>query len=219
MSTTNVMATYIDFNKAVEDGNIEIIDSLINIGAKPTENDLFTAIKCGYVNIVEFLLQCGIEPTEEMVCFSAHHDDLYMFEQLYKNIPRTNKIMIAAIDSNNISIIRCVIYDTEIPEEVLNAASSRGNLNIVELIIRHGASPSEKTLNIAVKNEHLEIVEYIFNLDVKPTEETLNIASKQDNFKLVKFIIGAGITPTIEMVYNAVKKENYKIAKYLADQI
>ncbi|KLJ08139.1 hypothetical protein EMPG_16428 [Blastomyces silverae] len=188
-------------HRAVEKGNVQIIQQLINAGASASSDrngvyPLDVAVSAGYVHIVELLLKHGADP------------NVAADEERYHALHR-------AVDCGHEAIVQLLLDNGANPllrdcagEAAIHSACSKRHLGIINRLLDAGADinatdPGLSTpLHIAIEEGKIDIAAILINkgADLNPhdrdlSETPLHLAVNDENRDAVLLLIEAGADP------------------------
>jgi hypothetical protein len=146
---------YEAFLYCVEKSNIRVIREALQYGANPAMNNnqlLITAASCGHLDIVRLLLDYGADisagnntPLRAAIYSSRCSTVRYFLDHIN---PLSNSavawIMRVCVDRNHVKLLRILIGEYHIHDSIgLRIASELGRIEIIHLLLEHGADPAE----------------------------------------------------------------------------
>ena len=104
-------------------------------------------------------------------------------------------------DSTALDIIRLVLSidadldsdgTTPIVQGVVNAVAKRGNVEMMEILLRSGALMTDRTLDLALDGGKMEMTEFLLRSRALITEKTLSLAIASGNHDLMRLLLDGG---------------------------
>lgn len=199
------MADYIEIGhiqrectKACNEGNVDLLRQRLKektfIRTHP--NVSFTAaIKNGHINVVKFLVE---EAKCEFRNYIGHLDTCLMYKQ--------DDIAIYLIEQG-------LVLDQEVMDTIspITRYASRGNVELMDLMVRHGAVMTEDVLRVAIQSDSIDVANYLAHQGVRmmdPTDTLFYYMERSDcKEATVQYLIdqGADVNNT-EVINNAIDR-------------
>ncbi len=208
-------------------GNLDAVRLFVSCGAEMpfelnSDEGVHYAVRKGSVETLKYFLEASSVSTDvlygavQLLLFSDDHTD--MLELLFQHgvKPTAGNLQFAAHSKNDCSLKMILKYCTNISEcgealkSALFAACKRGNMDIVHLLLAHGAQVTDVTLRVAAEKGQLEVVKFLLSLGVLDTEaeckhrQALSAAADCRHTEVVKVLVehGADITYAIKYCHN-----------------
>ncbi len=218
---------YSELITAIRNGNMQMVEYLLEKGA-PTYMDghddtaLAEAVKTKYISIVKLLLDKGANINAKELEAAEKWGNLSIKKILYKamadrsppgsnirklwamGIPYTEYSLSKCVDNNNIKAVELFVDEGMIIDNsILKMAATKGNPQILNLLLSKGANISIKTsgeardiLYAAVKEGHAEIVGILLSrmttISKRDGGQVLGYAANKGNLEIVKALVDWG---------------------------
>jgi ankyrin repeat protein len=111
--------------------------------------------------------------------------------------------------------------------KALDAAASRGHLEVVEFLVNKGLEILGPALNYAAAHGHLKVVEFLMNrgvganlkgtISMNEMELALDHAAERGHFEIVKFLVGRGLNPN-GALFRAAHGGQFDVVKFLVEK-
>jgi len=238
----------INLSKVVEYNLPEIVQSLIELGIDPSQNDddaLIVAAKKGYVDIVEILLRdpdvnpnaMGGLPLIE-ASRNGHIETVLLITNHPKFDKKFGKAMNAAVRGHNIDVVEYLLdvsgrrlSDSQ-KLELLALAVRENDLGLAKKASSGLGTSSfnsnylRRFLGIGIENNNLEMVQLLLplvsNITEKQAERFLDIAMKNGNVEIVKLLASyetvSGFLNNERYLRAAIKNNDLELVKFLFEK-
>lgn len=227
-------------------GNSSKVDELIKSNKMKDETKqqiLFYTAAFGNVDTLKLLQENGVDFNSRdrnkntPLIIASQYGNLQMVKYLLSlgaDIRAQSKdgdtALLKAIRSKNYEVTEYLIKSGAVlKDNVLNVASSNGNLDIIKLIISNGYSLNNESLNLAfasaLEYKHFEVAKYLLDKGADPNKENNTITPLEEsclegNLEAVKFLIDNGASIDGRRVLgrplnNAAENGNTEVVEYL----
>jgi|GEM_PF-4949305 len=184
---------------------------LIEQGADATKSwYLGEALQIGNQEIIDILLENGADPSLFIAEYAAT-DNVLLVRKLIVAGADPQDGLLAAVESGFRPMIGQLLKAGANPTGYLHIPASKGQLEILDLLILRGAPP-EEGLEAAIKHHQVAIVERLIaaGADVSAPKYT-EMAIRQGSFEIVQLLAAAGADPNLiidgeSILHRAVKK-------------
>ena len=137
-------------NYAAYNGNIELMEIMIDKGVNSYDQMAITAADSGKLNAIKFLIKKGAKDYYYIASHAVMNEYINILEYLIKK----NKLSV--VDIEKLAIL----------------AAENNYLNIVKYLINHGAKNYQDIIRIAKANDNEDIVKYVNNKEIGVGELT-----------------------------------------------
>jgi ankyrin repeat protein len=154
--------------RAAENGHLDVVEFLVDNGAKDFNGSLWSASRGGNLEVVKFLADKGGENLDfdEALSFAASHGHLEVVDFLLNKAPK--KL-----------------------DRTLHTAAREGHLEIVKFLVEKGAKGLDNAFLPAAERGHLEVIDYLLDRVDDPKKAVL-YAYQYGSKKVVDFLKSRG---------------------------
>lgn len=153
------------FNLGLND--LDLIQYLISLGAKPDSNILNMALGTGDASFINIVLDQGVKPDEHT--------------------------LISALETKDPQIVNWAIDLGAKPNSLtLDVALETRDPELVQQAIDLGAKPDSVTLTIAIRTQNPQLVQQVIDLGAKPDINTLDVALSRGNLTIIQKVLDLG---------------------------
>lgn len=146
------------------------LDKFREYRSRQENSFLQVASREGRYTIAKYLLSCGADPNRgNSLCEVAESGSLEMAKLLLEN--KAN-----------------VLVDRNDPNEPFNNACREGRLDMIKLLIKHGARPSEGSFSWACQTGSLDCVEFLYEIGAYIGDPDI-LYFYSDNIGIVRFLV------------------------------
>ncbi|MFC3907816.1 hypothetical protein ACFORL_01805 [Legionella dresdenensis] len=205
---------------AIESGNIDLVDRLINLGASLKSHSLDIAASSGSLEMLLFIKEKLDIPFSDSQVFRATrspNSDMLLY--LLNRVPRQitpGLLNYAQYTNNSFNVKILLIYSSiSIDLAQLNEwIAPLGDLELLkEIISEFNLIPDKSTLDFGARSGNLAIVTYLISLGLKPNYYTLVCAAESGNHQLVRYLLtppycGGSMRPNEAASVNACLSHN-----------
>jgi ankyrin repeat protein len=200
---------------AIEYGNIEILQFLIDIG-EGSELALEFAIEVGSLVAVKMLVNSGvINPcgAEDAITY----DNIEIFEFLLNSGFNLGSSMYIACSGGCLKAVEMMINIGEVvPEFALSDAISNGYLDVVKYLIEvAGETPNQEAVEDSIISKNIDLMIYLTDLKL-PLGNSLLYSIDDNDTELVYFFIKQGSSISKECMISAINNGSFHIVNILA---
>jgi ankyrin repeat protein len=175
-----------DLKITINNNNLEILKYLVEHGADIKETDLFEAIRNNKLEMLKLLVENGADVNAQYegdsILWRAKHvlernSPIIAYLKQHGAKLATKELLIDAIDRNDLNEVKNLLKKGfDIKNDDVNAAIRNNHLEILKVLVDHGAKPYDSDV---VKYSSSEIVEYLQEIGTKISEQNLLFVYKR----------------------------------------
>lgn len=182
---------YDNWNKglkyAAEIGRKDLVDYMIESGAKELDSAIETAALHGQIEMVNYLISEEVKNFHRTMYWAAYGGHIDIIKLMIEKIIEKDDDLKAGLDSS------------------LMSAAYQGHFDIVKFLLKQGATDLDKAMSQAVKKGHIEIVKLLIENGATNFNQGLIDAAKEGYLDIIKLMVEKGATKF---------KKALKLAKY-----
>ena len=149
--------------KAAAAGNIDAIKKLTILGVPTTESAIYKAAKYGHLDVIEYLNRRGVSSIEHMLNGAIKGDRVNVFEKIFHRLAgRYDNIARIAASARCNNIIKFLhSMNVRLPPDTIDFAAKGGSLELVAYLMDHGHIPSSSTIYQSIQGGNLDVIKLV----------------------------------------------------------
>ncbi len=214
----NFVAGTPELRLAIENEDAEMARRFVNLGARADAETFSKAAENKERELLEVVIPVT-DPDNDVMEHVALMDDTQLFEKFVDRgaVLTDNRAVAAAIDNNNVEILRLALENNADATEALEYAVEKENKEAIEVSLKNEARP-EAAFVYAAKNNDLTLFEETLVTYKGNPNKALAEAVKQDQLRLARSAIGLGKDlNTSDQLTMAVENINLDMVKLLVE--
>ncbi|ARF08124.1 ankyrin repeat protein [Catovirus CTV1] len=221
---------------AAENGHLNIVEFFVLYNANIYADDyraIILACQNNHISVVKFFIRKSDELNDNCyVSYALTAASQYnrldiaklLIDKCKNDKDILNQAIIYAVQNNHIEIVEFLIKNgADDYDQMLQNASSYGNLKIVELCITQSISKVDIdwALIRACQKDHLHVVKYLISIGANKTAKNnlpLINAANNNNLNIIKYLIDNGVSAMAEnniAIITAARRGYYDTVEYL----
>lgn len=185
---------------AAEEGDLPVVQWLVQIGAKWNEQTLTAAVSSGRLALVKYLHEQGCPKDSGVYAPAIANNDLAMVNYLSKNGCFFNeRVVRQVIESGHLSMLKCLLHYTHTPMTPemhalwMARAVESGHLDIVKYLYQRRFDLDARLYMLAGREHHLDILEWLAANKCPRPDGALAAAAAWGDVRILRFLDKQGI--------------------------
>lgn len=151
-------------------------------------------------------------------CRGNHYN---IAKDIIMNVSKIDVALQYACFNQNMPLIKLIMKHRLFRDVVdfgLYGACESGNINIINLMIKYGATDFGGALNYACQNNNIDVIKYLIDLGCDDWDDGLDGASYGGHINLVNMMIKNGANNWDDSLFSSTSQGHYEISKLLIEK-
>ena len=192
--------------------DLDIFNTIVKLGMKPSSETLTNAFCYGNVNVVQRIIEMGVKIEnidEKSIRFPLNLEMIDIADKL--GIRPGSDALTQSFYTRDIDVINRVLAGAQPNYDTLNRSVRMGNVDMIKRVLLLGSNPTYNTLGLAYETRNIEIVNIISEIpdvkicydslfdsvcvfgDVDILQKMIDLGQKPDDYTL-SYILSNGCT-------------------------
>lgn len=218
-SATGMKPSATAINNLMTAGKTSLVQDLLNNGiAEGNTQMLNSALKNNQGSLVSYLSK-RVKPNSETFVLLANDGNSDLFEELIDNDNRVpdNRAINVAIDKNNTTIVNLGLNNGGNANEALTYAMSKGNTEMVKLIVTKKGVDAGKAFKYAVDKNDESLFSSLLAVPNADAKIALDEAMKAKKYEMAMLALETKKTSPTKYLKTAVEAGNTELAKKIVE--
>jgi len=182
--------------KATKFGELDVVEYLVEKGAKITDQEVYNAMSSGNLDLVEYLVGKGARVDRMSVSGAVKTGNLDLVKYLLgKGSEITDDTVYYAVKTGNLDLVKYLVDEksakiSKISNDLVSEAVKTGNLDLVEYLVEKGAKIDDYAVYYAASSGNLDLVKYLIKngAEIDDYDYAASYASKNGHQDIVDYL-------------------------------